>query len=137
MYRPGNCFSCSAGSNSGTGSITCSSVSGPSLSNISAVVSPRNAPISTIRRARVAWRTGQITRSQNGYIRPVEPFSWGAAGGASGELGARGQYHDLRSRVTFPDDVVAHEHLVLLGDAPAAAGARRQDDRAGRLDHLS
>ena len=36
---------------------------------INAVVSPRSAPISTMRRAFVACTTGQMTRSQNGYIR--------------------------------------------------------------------
>src|SRR5438445_8288864 len=49
--------------------MTCNSESPPSVSSINAVVSPRSAPISTIRRARAAWIRGQTAISQNGYIR--------------------------------------------------------------------
>ena len=68
-YRPGNRRSCSAGSNAGTGSIDVQLGVGPERCRAcSTVVSPRSAPISTMRCAPDAAMSGAMTVSQNGNI---------------------------------------------------------------------
>ena len=120
---PGTSSRARPGSNSGTGSITCSSVSGPSRSNISAVVSPRSAPISTIRRA---------VRRLDHRPHDAVPERVHAPGGPLAELGGRGQHHDLdrpRGASLGADPEVPDDHPVRL--ARSAARARHRSCSTG------